>query len=152
MQGDRGLDDVVDVAPIDQVEEAITLEHVDHLWLHPGEMQVDAMVDAGAGDSHQDVGTFGVDEVDTLHAQDHTIDSCRLLDADLPETIRERIGVDEEETAVEAKDLEPGDRLDVLVTVEVVGSASVPGLAAQLRDVGQRRYGDQARSSRSRRR
>ncbi len=120
VHGDGGLDVVVDVAAVDQVEEAVPFEHVDHLWLHTGEVQVDAVVDAGPGDRHQDVGALGVDEVHALHVQDHTIDSCRLLDADLPETIRERIGVDEEETAVEAKDLEPGDRLDVLVTVEVV--------------------------------
>ena len=46
MQRDRNLDDVMNVAPINQVEEAITLEHVDHLRLHPGEIQVDVVADA----------------------------------------------------------------------------------------------------------
>jgi len=33
----------------DEVEEAVAFEYVDHLWLHPGEMQIDAVVDACLG-------------------------------------------------------------------------------------------------------
>ena len=134
MHGDRGLDVVVDVAPIDEVEEAVPFEHLDHLWLHAGEVQVDALVDAGPGDRHQDVGPLGVDEVDALHTQDHGVEPRRFLDTDLTETVRERIGIDEEQTAVEPEDLQPGDRLTVVVLLEVVERIG-PRLAAQLRDV-----------------
>ena len=125
-----------------QLEEAVAFQHLEDLRLDPRQVEVDLLVDACLGDRHQHVGTFGVDEVDTFHAQDHAVDPGGRLDPHLAQAVRERVGIDEEQAAVEAQDLHAGDGLAVVVRRDVVERIRA-GLASQLRDVGQRRHRDE---------
>ena len=58
MPSDRGVDVVMDVVAVDQFEEPVAFQHLEDLRLHPREVQVDVVVDAGLSDRDQDVGAL----------------------------------------------------------------------------------------------
>ena len=70
------------------VEEPVAFQDLEDLRLDSGQVKIDASVAPGLGDRLQHVGAFGVDEIDTLHAEDDAVEPRGRIDADLAETGR----------------------------------------------------------------